>query len=125
MKSPIFIVLLLLLCGCKVNQFTGKKTLNLYGNKQLFPMAFREYDTFLSENKVIQGTKESEQIQQIGVKIAAAAQHYFDYKGMPDYLKDYSWAFNLVEDESVNAWCMPGGKIVFYTGILPIAAIIA
>jgi len=122
MKSPIIIVLLLLISSCKVNQFTGKKTLNLYGNKQLFPMAFREYDTFLSENKVIQGTKESEQIQQIGVKIAAAAQHYFDYKGMPDYLKDYSWAFNLVEDESVNAWCMPGGKIVFYTGILPIAA---
>lgn len=122
MKSPIIIVLLLLLSSCKVNQFTGKKTLNLYGNEQLFPMAFREYDTFLADNTVIQGTKESEEIEQIGVRIAAAAQQYFDYKGMPNYLNDYAWAFNLVEDESVNAWCMPGGKIVFYTGILPIAA---
>ena len=78
MKSPIIIVLLLLLSSCKVNQFTGKKTLNLYGNYQLFPMAFREYDTFLADNTVIQGTKESEEIVQIGVRIAAAAQQYFD-----------------------------------------------
>lgn len=122
MKSPFLIFLILLLTGCKVNQFTGKKTFNLYGNEQIFPMAFREYDAFLSEHEVIHGTADSERIQQIGNKIADAAQAYFEYKKMPNYLKDYAWAYNLVEDETINAWCMPGGKIVFYTGILPIAA---
>ena len=122
MKRPIFIFFMLLFASCKVNQFTGKKTFNLYGNEQIFPMAFREYDTFLSEHEVIHGTADSERIQQIGIKISDAAQAYFEYKGMPNYLEDYAWAYNLVEDETVNAWCMPGGKIVFYTGILPIAA---
>lgn len=122
MKSPFLIVILLLLTACKVNQFTGKKTFNLYGNEQLFPMAFREYDAFLAEHKVIHGTAESERIQEIGNKIADAAQAYYEYIGMPNYLEDYAWAYNLVEEEAINAWCMPGGKIVFYTGILPIAA---
>jgi len=122
MKSPILIVILLLFAGCKVNQFTGKKTLNLYGNEQLFPMAFREYDAFLAEHKVVKGTADSERIQRIGAQIAAAAQNYFEHKGMPNYLNDYAWDYNLVEDKTVNAWCMPGGKIVFYNGILPIAA---
>ena len=84
-------------------------------------MAFDQYDTFLKDHEVITNTRESEQIKTIGKRIAAAAQKYFDYKGAPDFLKDYAWEYNLVKDELVNAWCMPGGKIVFYTGILPIA----
>ncbi len=84
-------------------------------------MAFKQYETFLNENKVVHNTSESEQIKQIGQQIAAAAQKYFAYKGAPDFLKEYAWEYNLVENDAVNAWCMPGGKIVFYTGILPIA----
>ena len=92
------------------------------GNKQLFATSFQQYDAFLKENKIIKNTAESEAIQAIGKKIAFAAEQYFAFKGYPDYLKDYAWEYNLVDDDLVNAWCMPGGKIVFYTGILPIAA---
>jgi len=84
-------------------------------------MAFKQYDTFLKKNKVVHNTSESEQIKKIGQQIATAAQKYFTYKGAPDFLKEYAWEYNLVENDAVNAWCMPGGKIVFYTGILPIA----
>ena len=121
MRSLLFLLLFFSMVACKVNQLTGKKTFNAYSNEQLFPTAFSQYGTFLKENTVIKNTAESNQITAIGKKISAAAQQYFSYKGAPEHLKDYAWDYNLVKDEQRNAWCMPGGKIVFYTGILPIA----
>ncbi len=106
--------------ACKTNPFTGKSTLNFYPNSQIFPMAFAQYDQFLGDNKVITGTKEAQMITQVGQRIASAAERWLSANGHPGYLKDYKWEYNLVDDETVNAWCMPGGKIVFYTGILPI-----
>lgn len=121
MKNSILIVfILLLVLSCKTNPFTGKQTLNFYGNQQIFPAAFAQYDQFLSENKVITDTKEAEMITKVGRRIANAAERWLDANGYPGYLKDYQWEYKLVNDETVNAWCMPGGKIVFYTGILPI-----
>ena len=111
----------LAVAACKTNPFTGRSTLNFYPNSQIFPMAFAQYDQFLGENKVITGTSEAEMITRVGQRIATAAERWLDANGYPGYLKDYKWEYNLVNDETVNAWCMPGGKIVFYTGILPIA----
>lgn len=107
--------------SCAVNPFTGKKTMALVSNDQLFPTAFAQYNQFLSENKVVKGTKDSEMITRVGQRIAVAAERYLNANGYQGYLKDYQWEYNLVDDKTVNAWCMPGGKIVFYTGILPIA----
>lgn len=107
--------------SCATNPFTGKKTMALVPNSQIFPMAFQQYDQFLSENKVIKGTADAQKIKSIGQKIAAASERWLNANGYAGYLKDYQWEYNLVDDPAVNAWCMPGGKIVFYTGILPIA----
>ena len=93
----------------------------LVPNSQLFPTAFAQYDQFLNENKVVTGTSDSEMIQRVGQRIAVAAERWMNANGHQGYLKDYKWEYNLVDDKTVNAWCMPGGKIVFYTGILPIA----
>ena len=90
-------------------------------NSQLFPTAFAQYDQFLGENKVITGTKDAEMITRVGQRIAVAAERWLTANGNQGYLKDYKWEYKLVDDQTVNAWCMPGGKIVFYTGILPIA----
>lgn len=113
-------VVFLAVAACKTNPFTGKSTLNFYPNSQIFPMAFAQYDQFLTENKVITGTSDAEMITKVGQRISTAAERWLDANGYPGYLKDYKWEYNLVNDETVNAWCMPGGKIVFYTGILPI-----
>ena len=121
MKKIILIIAVFMgVSACKVNPFTGQKTLNFYPNSQIFPSAFAQYDQFLNENKVVKGTKESQMITRVGQRISAAAERWLSANGYPGYLKDYKWEYNLVNDETVNAWCMPGGKIVFYTGILPI-----
>lgn len=108
--------------SCATNPFTGKKTMAFVSNDQLFPSAFAQYNQVLSENKVITGTKDAEMITRVGQRIAVAAERYLDANGFQGYLEDYQWEYKLIESEQVNAWCMPGGKIAFYTGILPIAA---
>lgn len=121
MKKVILILILFLgIAACKTNPFTGKKTLNFYGNSQLFPMAFAQYEEFLAEHNVVENTPEAKMIKTVGQRISSAAERWLSANGYQGYLKDYKWEYHLVKDENVNAWCMPGGKIVFYTGILPI-----
>ena len=121
MKKIVLILAIFLgVSACKVNPFTGKKMLNMYPNSQIFPTAFAQYDQFLTENKTVENTAEARMITTVGQRIASAAERWLTANGYPGYLKDYKWEYNLVQDETVNAWCMPGGKIVFYTGILPI-----
>ncbi len=112
---------LLIFLSCATNPFTNKKTLAFVSNDQLFPAAFSQYDQFLTENKVVTGTSDADMIKRVGQRIAVAAERWLNANGHQGYLDDYKWEYNLVDDKTVNAWCMPGGKIVFYTGILPIA----
>lgn len=107
--------------SCATNPFTGKKTLALVPNSQIFPTAFAQYDQFLTENKVITGTAEANMVRNVGQKIAVAAERWLNANGYQGYLENYQWEYNLIDDKTVNAWAMPGGKIVVYTGILPIA----
>ncbi|WP_264564093.1 M48 family metallopeptidase [Flavobacterium sp. N3904] len=109
-----------LFLSCATNPVTGGKNLNFVSNSQLFASSFQEYDSFLKENKVISGTPDANKVTEVGMKIAAAAQKYLTSIGQPEYLKEYRWEYKLVENKEVNAWCMPGGKIVVYTGILPV-----
>lgn len=111
----------LLFLSCATNPFTGKQTMAFVSNDQLFPAAFQQYNQVLSESKVIKGTAKSEMITRVGQRIAIAAERYLNANGHQGYLNDYKWEYNLIESETVNAWCMPGGKIAFYTGILPVA----
>jgi predicted Zn-dependent protease len=119
--NVVTFIALLLFLSCATNPFTGKKTMALVPNSQLFPTAFQQYNQFLSENNVVKGTADAEMIKRVGQRIAVAAERWLDANGNQGYLKDYKWEYNLVNDKSVNAWAMPGGKVVFYTGILPIA----
>ena len=111
---------LILIMGCATNPLTGKSTLALVDNSSIFPSAFQQYDAFLKENKVISGTSDAKLVETVGLKIKLAAEKWLNAIGKPEYLKDYQWEYKLVDDPSVNAWCMPGGKIVVYSGILPV-----
>ncbi|MBP1841134.1 M48 family metallopeptidase [Formosa algae] len=115
------LVSLFVFASCATNPFTGKQTMALVNNDNLFASSFKQYDTFLKENKIVQGTEDAARITRIGQRIAKAAERYLNANGYVGYLDGYKWEYNLVEDDTKNAWCMPGGKIVFYTGILPVA----
>ena len=110
----------LLIVACATNPFTGKSTLALVSNSEILPSAFAQYNQFLSENKVISGTAEAKRVENIGTKIKVAAEKWLNANGHSGYLNDYQWEYKLVDNKEVNAWCMPGGKIVVYSGILPI-----
>lgn len=112
--------ILALVISCATNPFTGKSTLALVDNSQIFPSAFQQYGTFLKDNKVISGTTDAIRVETVGMRIRGAAEKWLNANGYKDYLKDYRWEYHLVDNKEVNAWCMPGGKIVVYSGILPI-----
>jgi predicted Zn-dependent protease len=116
-----FLILFIIVVGCGQNPFTGKSTLALVPNSQILPMSFQQYNQVLEESKVIKEGEEAQMIQRVGLKIANASERWLMENGYPNYTDDYKWEFNLIDDEQVNAWAMPGGKIAFYTGILPIA----
>jgi predicted Zn-dependent protease len=122
MRKYVIISVLAVALGisCATNPFTGKKTLNFVSNDQIFPSAFAQYGQFLKENKVVSGTSAAQQVQTVGNKIRIAAEKYLNSLGQKDYLNGYAWEYKLVDNKEVNAWCMPGGKIVVYSGILPI-----
>ena len=109
-----------LVYSCATNPLTGKKSLNFVSNSELFPSSFQQYGTFLKENKVITGTADARRVETVGMRIKAAAEKYLTYLGQSQYLNDYRWEYKLIDSKEVNAWCMPGGKIVVYSGILPI-----
>ena len=121
-KCKLFFVLsiLALVFSCAKNPFTGKNTMALVPNSEILPSAFQQYGAFLKENKVVSGTTDAKRVESIGIKIKTAAEKWLNANGYQGYLKDYQWEYKLVESKEVNAWCMPGGKIVVYSGILPI-----
>ncbi len=108
--------------GCTRNALTGKTHVGIVSEDQLQQMASTEYKTFLSQNKVVSSSsnKDAEMVKRVGTRIANAISSYYASQGKSDVTKGYAWEFNLVDSKDVNAWCMPGGKVVVYTGLLPV-----
>jgi len=120
-KKALFIfVLIPLVFACSKTVFTGRKSLNLIPNAQLNQMSFAEYRQFLSANKTMSSGKELDLVRRVGNDIKAATEVYYKSKGLQKDLKDFAWEFNVVDDPTVNAFCMPGGKVIVYTGILKV-----
>lgn len=123
MKRQILLGLLLALSvlACTKNAFTGRKSLNLIPNAQINQMSFAEYKTFLGQNKVLSQGKDVDLVHRVGNDIRLAAETFYKSKNDLENLKGFAWEFNLVDDKkTVNAFCMPGGKMVVYTGILDV-----
>ena len=117
-----FLLLAAGLSACSKNALTGKKQLTLLPESELQSMATTEYQGFLSKNKVVAAStnRDADLVKRVGNRIIRAVEAHYAELGISDKLAGFKWEVNLVEDKTVNAWCMPGGKIVVYTGILPI-----
>jgi len=122
-KIVSFFILFLsfLFNGCKTNSITGRSQLDLVSESEVQTMALTQYKEFLTKNPVVAATNvNQEMVHRVGNRIATAITKYYTEHGAGDELKGYSWEFNLVESKEVNAWCMPGGKVVVYTGLLSV-----
>ena len=107
--------------ACSQNSITGRSQLKLVSEQELQSMATQQYQQFLAENKAVSsGDRDAEMVRRVGNRIASAVTKYFNSKGIGDQLQGYKWQFTLVQDNSANAWAMPGGKVAVYTGLLPI-----
>ncbi len=110
-----------ILFACTKNIFTGRKSLNLIPVQTINQMSFAEYKTFLQEAKPVSGGKDLDLVRRVGNDLKAATEVYYKSKGKQSELKNFAWEFNVVDDaKTVNAFCMPGGKVIVYTGILAV-----
>jgi len=116
----ITILTFIVLQSCSTVPLTGRSQLNMIPSSEMLSMSFQQYDQFLKENKLSTNQTEVNLVKNTGVKIQHAVERYMKENNLSDRLNGYKWEFNLVEDDQVNAWCMPGGKVVVYTGILPV-----
>jgi predicted Zn-dependent protease len=116
-------VLLLIVCACFYTcgsvPITGRRQLNLVSDQEVLTLSMQEYSEYIKSAKKSTDKTSTALVEKVGRKIADAVTAYFTATGQEALLADYAWEFNLVEDPQVNAFCMPGGKIVVYTGILP------
>lgn len=111
---------LLFVMACSRVPLTGRRQLNLVPESTMDQMAVTEYRTFLSKNNVVSPSesKNAQMVHRVGERIAAAVTKYLTAHNMGDRINGYNWQFNLVQSKEANAWCMPGGKVVVYTGIM-------
>lgn len=122
MKLFIHSIWLLCLVSCTTTTVpvTGRKQLILVSPSEIESLSAKQYRTFIADNPLSKDTAQTATIRRVGERIQAAAEKYMRANGLGMQLRYQSWQFNLVEDKAVNAWCMPGGRVVFYTGILPV-----
>jgi predicted Zn-dependent protease len=114
------ILMSILFIQCSTVPITGRKQLNLIPASEMQTLSYQQYGDFLKSNKLSTDQNGIAMVKRVGVRIQHAVEQYMAQNNMSSSLSGYNWEFNLVQDPQVNAWCMPGGKVVVYTGILPI-----
>jgi predicted Zn-dependent protease len=110
----------LFMYACATVPVTGRNQLSLISNAELMPMAYQQYREVIAKGPISTNAQQTAMIKRVGVNIQKAVEQYMADKNLSSQLDDFAWEFNLIDDPTVNAWCMPGGKVAFYTGILPI-----
>ncbi|MDO5522941.1 MAG: M48 family metallopeptidase [Bacteroidia bacterium] len=118
--SFVMIITMAILQACGSVPFTGRRQLSLVSNEQVVALSLQQYQDFIRNAPVVRGTSNAEMVQRIGSRIANAVEVFYKNNGYESELQYYQWEFNLVKDNSVNAFAMPGGKIVIFEGLLPV-----
>jgi predicted Zn-dependent protease len=121
-QIAMLFAIIFLFIACSTVPITGRSRVNFVSDSKVLPASFAQYKGFLAENKLSTDKKLSTQIKDIGKNISEAVDRFMRANEMTSEADAYKWEFNLIEDKTINAWCMPGGKVVFYTGIMPICA---
>ncbi len=116
---PLLVVLAITTQCAKV-PITGRTQLSLIPNSQVFPMSFNQFSEVKKSNKLVTTGADAAMVKRCGTRIQSAVEQYFKEQNLSRQLKDFEWEYILIDENTVNAWAMPGGKVAFYTGILPV-----
>ena len=120
-KTLSFFVVLSFVWACSTVPLTGRKQITqLVPNSQVLPMAYQQYSQVLKKSNLSKDIAQIQQVKRVGRRIQKAVEQYFMNINQPDYLKNYRWDYNVINQDQLNAWCLPGGKVAFYSGILPV-----
>ncbi len=120
-KLFIFSITGLVIYACASVAVTGRKQLSLVSNAEVIPMSQQQYAEVIKKGPLSTNQEQTQMVKKVGAKIEKAVEEYMASKGLSSELSGFAWEFNLIDDpKTVNAWCMPGGKVAFYTGIMPV-----
>lgn len=119
-KIVALVGVVFLVQACSTVPITGRKQLSLVPESELVAMGVSSYGEFLKEAKLSTNATQTALVKKVGKNISTAVDAFLRDNGMGDRVSNFQWEFNLVENAEMNAWCMPGGKVVFYTGIMPV-----
>ena len=111
---------LMMLTACATVPITGRRQLSLVSQSDLIGMAAEDYERFVAESTVSEDAGARNTVAEVGGRVSRAASGFMREHGMDYELSQYDWEFRLIEDEAANAFCMPGGKIVVFTGLMPV-----
>lgn len=120
-KLIILVIVGFTLYACSKVAVTGRNQLSLVSNNEIIPVANQQYDEVIKKGPLSTNQEQTQMVKRVGVRIQKAVEEYMASKGASAELAGFAWEFNLIEDsKTVNAWCMPGGKVAFYSAIIPI-----
>ena len=121
-KITIITAIAIAIVACAKVPISGRKQVTLVPESELMSMSLVQYNAFLKENPPMSDNiEQTKQVKRVGNRIAHAVERYLKEEHQLNRIKNYKWEFNLVDQQVVNAWCMPGGKVVVYKGIMPVA----
>jgi predicted Zn-dependent protease len=119
-RAVVVTILCLVLAACATVPLTERKSLRLIPSSELLSLSDQEYAKVLKESKLSTDRRQAQMVTRVGQRIARAAEDFLKESQAESKIKDYQWEFNVIKDDkTANAWCMPGGKVAVYTGILP------
>ncbi len=120
-KIIVIVIAVALAHGCATVPVTGRKQLSLVSSAEINQMSATHYQEVIRKGPLSTNKEQTEMVRRVGGRIQKAVEKYMADKGASDQLTGFNWEFNLIEDaKTVNAWCMPGGKVAFYSAIMPI-----
>ena len=121
LKTSLILIVVLLIHSCATVPVTGRRQLDLVSSSEINTMSATQYQEVVKKGPLSTNVQQTEMIKSVGKRIQGAVEKYMAMKGWSSQLEGFNWEFNLIQDDkTVNAWCMPGGKVAFYTAILPI-----
>ncbi|SOD95538.1 M48 family metallopeptidase [Caenispirillum bisanense] len=121
MRRFLVVLAVLVLAACETVPITGRQQVSLISDAEIGSQAAAAFADFVDESDVVDGTAEARMVTRVGRRIQRAVEDYFTQQGQAERLAGYDWEYVLVDSEEINAFCMPGGKVAVYTGILPVA----